>query len=134
MSILKLQREDNTVKKTFIIVLVMVMTVSLALVGCGSKGVPADSRYIGTWEATGAEFKGEAVDLNEALNNDVFIVTLDADGTCKVVSGADVSTGSWSETGSGVKLKGDDLNMTLKDKDGSLALTILGFTITLDKK
>ena len=126
-------------KKVFVILCVMLMTVSCVFCGCGKKkeddgGTPAaqsaqstaasvaESRYVGTWTAVKAELMGKEADLKEALGDELTL-ELNADGT-----------GNWSETSDGVKLTGTDMNMTLKNENGQLAMDLLGFRVYFEKQ
>ena len=102
-------------KKFISILCVMAFAVSLlALAGCGgSKEIPADSPYIGTWKAVRAELMGEATDMSEVLEGE-WIITLNADGTAVEQSTDESGTGVWSITKDGVKAKLDGAKSSLK--------------------
>ena len=134
-------------KKAFVVLCVMLMTVSCVFCGCGKKkdeggsttaaqstaASVAESQYAGTWKAVRAELMGKEADIKEALGDDL-ILTLNADGTCSLISAEEESTGKWSETSDGVKLTGDDMNMTLKSENGQLAIDLFGFHIYFEKQ
>ena len=137
-------------KKVFVILCVMLMTVSCVFCGCGKKkeddgGTPAaqssqntaasvaESRYVGTWTAVKAELMGKEADLKEALGDELTL-ELNADGTASLKSSEHESTGNWSETSEGVKLTGTDMNMTLKNENGQLAMDLLGFHVYFEKQ
>ena len=134
-------------KKAFVVLCVMLMTVSCVFCGCGKKkdeggsntatqstvASVAESQYVGTWKAVKAELMGKEADLKEALGDDLTL-TLNADGTCSLISADDESTGKWSETSDGVKLDGKDLNTTLKSENGQLAIDLFGFHIYFEKQ
>ena len=106
-------------KKALSILFVMVLTLSLvALAGCGGSSkpgeIPADSPYIGTWEAVRAEMLGEATDMAEALEGDKWIITLKADGTVEETNGEEIETGVWSITDSGISMKIDGSKKAVK--------------------
>ena len=134
-------------KKVFVILCVMLMTVSCVFCGCGKKkeddgGTPAaqstaasvaESQYVGTWTAVKAELMGKEADLKEALGDELTL-ELNADGTASLKSSEEESTGNWSETSDGVKLTGTDMNMTLKNENGQLAMDLLGFHVYFEKQ
>ena len=113
-----------------------------ALVACGGGSSDnsnattpsADSQYIGTWEASSAEFQGEAQDVKEALDGKTITLELNGDGTASVLSDEDTTKANWYETSEGVKIKGDDIDMELKSTDGKLSFNLLGVTIFFEKK
>jgi len=123
-------------KKTVSILCVTIILISCVLLaGCGSKGgdIPADSPYIGTWKAVRTEFKDETADPAEMLGGD-FILELNADGTAKLITAGEEQTAPWSITSTGVKVKGDDVNMTFKSEGSTLTTSIIGVTIILEKQ
>ena len=145
------RKETDKMKKVFVILCVMLMTVSCVFCGCGKKkdengsntetqtaqqstaaGV-AESQYVGTWTAVKAELMGKEADLKEALGDELTL-ELNADGTASLKSSEEESTGNWSETSEGVKLTGTDMNMTLKNENGQLAIDLFGFHIYFDKQ
>ncbi|MBP3892735.1 MAG: hypothetical protein J6D34_01690 [Atopobiaceae bacterium] len=107
------------------------------LVGCGgSSGGNADvsnSKYVGTWVGKSASFMGEEADMAE-VSEGGFTLVLNADGTASFSSGEDESVGNWSETGKGVKVKGDDINFEFKDKDGDLEASVIGLHLLFEKQ
>ena len=114
-------------KKIFSILMVMAVAVSiLALAGCGgSKEIPADSVYIGTWKAVRAELLGEEATLDEVLEGE-WIITLKADGTLEQNSESETSTGVWSITGNGIRVKIDGAKSAMKFtyKDNALSTKV----------
>ena len=134
-------------KKAFIVLCVMLMTVSCIFCGCSKKNDDggnttttqstaasvAESQYVGTWKAVRAELLGKEADLREALEEDLVMV-LNADGTASLISGEEESTGNWSETSDGVKLTGTDMNTSLKNVNGQLTIEMFGFNIYFDKQ
>ena len=121
-------------KKTFSVISIMLVAIFCIIVtGCdNSSEIPADSKYIGTWEAVKAEFKGEEQDINEVLDGDKFIITLKNDGTVEVESDEN-NTGTWVIIKNGVKLKGDT-KLKLKENGDYLTTKILGMTLYFEKK
>lgn len=126
-------------KKVLMILCAMVLSLScFALAGCGSGGSgdapPADSQYIGTWKAVSAEFKGEEADIDEVLNGQDFIITLNDDGTATVSSSDTNGDGTWSETDKGFKVTGDDIDMEFEVTDGVGTFSILGVNLRFEKQ
>lgn len=128
-------------KKFFMILCVMVMSLAfVSLTGCGGsdsddsgEAPAADSQYIGSWTATGAEFKDEAVDLAEVLEDGDYIVTLNEDGTATSLY-VEEATGTWTESDDGFKIRGDDLKMDFVDEgDGTVSTEIFGFKMYFEK-
>ena len=124
-------------KKNLAILLAAVLMCGL-LAGCEASPaavIPADSPYIGTWEATRATASGEETDAKEALG-EMFIFTLKADGTATVTAEDEVSEGTWSISSDGVNLRMKDAKKDLKFKseDGTLVMSVLGCKIYFEKK
>ena len=103
-------------KKIISILCVMALAASLlALAGCGgSKEIPADSVYIGKWEAVRAEMMGQETTLEEALEGGKWIFTLNADGTAVEESDEETVNGVWSITKNGIKVKLDGASKAIK--------------------
>ena len=129
-------------KKLFMILCVMVMSLAfVSLTGCGGsdsgdagEAPAADSPYIGSWIATSAEFNDEEVDLAEALEEGDYIIVLNEDGTASSSYGDENTTGNWTVTDNGVKLRGDDMKMDLVDEgDGTVSTEIFGFKMYFEK-
>ena len=123
-------------KKTLSILCVFGIVLSCAvLTGCGDKGkgISPDSKYIGTWQAVKAEFKGEETDIHEILS-DEFILKLNQDGTATVKTEGEEHLAPWSETNSEIQIKSDDINLKLKKEDRYLTMSILGVSIFFDKQ
>ncbi|MBQ6268120.1 MAG: hypothetical protein IJK64_10180 [Clostridia bacterium] len=123
-------------KKTLAILCALVIAVSfLALTGCGSKEIPADSPYIGIWKATKATLKEEETDIAEVLDGKTWVFELNADGTAKVISGDEVSGGAWSITGKGFKVKLDDAKSSIKftAEGDALYTKLIGVKIYFEK-
>ena len=134
-------------KKAFVVLCVMLMTVSCIFCGCGKKkedggsGTTTQStvasvdksQYVGTWNAVRAELLGKESDLKDALEDDLVMI-LNEDGTASLISGDDESTGKWAVTSDGIKLTGEDMNTTLKNENGQLAIDLFGFHIYFEKQ
>ena len=126
-------------KKVLVVLFCMIVSLSfVALTGCGGSDVDApaaDSPYVGVWQATGATFQDEEVDINEVLEGKDFIIELRDDGTASVTdTDGNKSDATWKETGSGVKVTGDEINMKFKDADGRLECSILGVHMFFEKQ
>lgn len=123
-------------KKTLAILCVLMIAVSfLALTGCGSKEIPADCPYIGTWKATKATLKEEETDIAEVLDGKTWIFELNADGTAKVISGDETSGGVWSITKNGFKVKLDEAKSSIKftAEGDALYTKLIGVKIFFEK-
>lgn len=103
-------------KKIISILCAAAIVVSLfALAGCGgSKEIPADSVYIGTWKAVRAEIMGEEASLEEELEGGDWVFTLKADGTIEQTYDGKTESGVWSITDKGVKAKIDGAKSSIK--------------------
>ena len=123
-------------KKFISILCVMALAVSLlAMAGCGSKEIPADSPYIGTWKAVRAELMGEETDVQEALEGGEWIITLKADGTVEQTSQDESSTGVWQITKKGIKVKFEDSKGSMKfNYENGQLTTKLVATFYFDKQ
>ena len=98
------------------------------LTACGGSKDLSQSKYLGTWKAVTVGFKDEVEDFD-----DEFLVTLNPDGSASVVSEGETSNCTWSETGSGFKLKGDT-KLTFKDDGDGVAYTLMGAKIHFEKQ
>ena len=127
-------------KKVLMVVFCMIFALSfLTLTGCGGssdsgegEAPAADSPYIGTWTVVSASVADE-----EAETEDIPQFTLEVreDGTAALTSDeGDVSEGNWTVIDGGIKVKGDDINMKFKDKDGGLECKIIGVHLFLEKQ
>lgn len=121
------------------------MVVSIALVsltGCGGSSdsgeatpPPADSQYIGSWIATGAEFKDEKMEISEVLEEGDYILIFNEDGTGTSSYAGEDATGTWSETNDGLHLEGEDLHMDFTNEgEGKLSTELFGFKIFFEKQ
>ncbi len=122
-------------KKALAIILCLVLAGSclVCLSACGKQDL-TNSQYLGTWKATSAKFKGEDVDIKEALKDDEFIVTLNGDGTATVSDPDGDKTANWKETSKGAKVKGDDINVVMTWLGDSFDVSIIGFHLILTKQ
>jgi hypothetical protein len=124
-------------KKAFIVVFCVIVSLAfVSLAGCGSdaEAPAADSPYVGTWQATGASFQDEEIDINEVLEGNDFIIDLHDDGTATVSDPDGDSAATWVETKKGVKVTGDEINMEFKDNGGKLECKILGVHMFFEKQ
>ena len=122
-------------KMLMLMSIIMVVVACFFVTGCGNSKkaeIPADSPYIGTWEATKVEFKGEEQDINEVLDKGKYTIKLNADGTAVSEYGETVNA-RWEITKNGVKLT-DGVRMKLEDNDGVLSTKIIGLTLYFEKQ
>ncbi len=122
---------------SFAIVLAFCMT------GCGTD--LSDSKYVGTWNATTAEYAGV-----ELKTSDIFgeiSVTFESNGKATFTVNKEDATATWSESddGNGVILKNDNEDESLdastgaesitftETGDGTLTLEYGGATLTFEK-
>ncbi len=113
-----------------IVCAVVLAAACILMTGCGGKY--SDSKYLGKWKATKAEYSGVEMDVEEILGGE-FSFTLDAGGkvSMKVVD-KDYS-GKWEETDEGVIFDGDN-KLNLVDKGGKLEMDYTGITLTFEKE
>ena len=112
------------------VILAGVMMIATA---CGGSAKYADSKYLGKWSATKAEYMGMELGVKDILGGE-FSFTLTEDGkvTLKVVD--DEEKGNWDETDDGIQFEGDE-EMTFKAADdGTLALEYQGMNLTFEKE
>ena len=117
-------------------VLMLAATCCFVLAGCGSKEIPADCPYIGTWKATKATFRGEEVSIGEILGEDgKMIITLRADGTADFSSSDETGAATWWLTGKGLKLKLDDAKSSMKftAEGDTIFMKMLGASLYFEK-
>ena len=125
-------------KKNLAILMVILLLCSV-FAACGSDGgstqIPADSPYIGTWEAARATVKDEETSAEDVLG-DMFLFTLKADGTADVTSEDGTSSGTWKITGDGVAIRMQDAKADLKftSEGSALVMKVLGCKIYFEKK
>ena len=105
--------------------LVGVLLMSMA--GCGKK--LADSKYVGKWIGTTAEYEGLEMSV-ESLYGE-FTVLLEASGKVTLNTAGEETTGKWEETDNGVLL---DKEMELVDKDGKLVYETDGMSIYFERE
>ncbi len=119
-------------KISVILCAVCLAAVCVLMTACGGGGKYADSKYLGKWKATKAEYMGMELSVEEILGGE-FSFTLDADGkvTLKVVD--EEEKGSWEEVDGGIQLEGDE-EMTFKDEEGVLKLDYQGVALTFEKE
>ena len=129
-------------KKALMVLFCMIFAMSfLTLTGCGGSSdsggsgsgetLAEDSAYIGTWRVVSASFQDEDVTAEDVPQ---FTLELRDDGTATLTDGEEASDGNWTEIKGGVKVKGDDIDMEFKDKDGSLECSVLGVHMFLEKQ
>ena len=118
-------------KKILSFVLAVLVVVSMfSLTACGSvKENPdvAGSKYVGTWDATRIEVKGETGQLSEALT-----LTLNDDGTGVYSSSEGDQNVTWVLIDGGFKTKGG-VKFTFKDNGDDIRAKILGVDIVFER-
>ncbi|MCF2554586.1 hypothetical protein [Faecalicatena contorta] len=90
-------------KKKVSIFLVCMMAAMFLLTACGKD--MSDSKYVGTWVGTTAEYEGMELSVEELFGE--FSITLEADGTAKGTMDGEEESGKWEETDNGVSLDGE---------------------------
>ena len=106
----------------------------LALVACGGNKY-ADSKYVGTWNATTASYGAFSVDVSSIM--DEFAVDLSEDGSATAKVNGESGNGTWEETETGIVIQGgigETENLEFTDKDGKLTIEYSGATITFEKR
>ena len=94
--------------------LVLVVTlVMILLCACGGKDM-SDSVYLGTWEASTAEYSGMELSVDTLF--DEFHFTLQDNGKVKLNLNGEEETGKWEETDTGVILE-DEMEFTKVDEN-----------------
>ena len=120
-------------KKVIAVICCMVMAASCFLMaGCGGTDM-SDSKYLGKWQATIAEYGGSKLGVDDALGGE-FSFTLNADGTVDVVVTGDKESGKWSETDNGIKFEEGDEELNFVEEDGNLTLNYSGMKLTFEKE
>lgn len=114
----------KNMKRFFALAACMVLCLAF-LAGCG-----ADSKYIGTWEATEAQSGTTVLKASDIYKN--FTLELKAGGKATVNLNGEASDGTWKETSDGVSIDNDDVILKA-DGDDKLTLTDTsnGATITI---
>ena len=90
-------------KKMSCVILSMVLCI-LCLTACGGKDM-SDSKYVGTWTGTKAEYAGFEMSVEELFGD--FTLTLQEDGKAVVFVDGEEEKGNWDETEQGVSLDGE---------------------------
>ena len=115
-------------KKRMVIILSVLLVLSaLALSACGESGSSADlsdSKYVGTWKASGVTLGGESENFEDEI-----VMTLKEDGTGTLSSGSDTSTFNWKIVDNGFKTSGD-VKMTFKDDGENIKTSIFGVDLS----
>ena len=117
-------------KITMICLAAVIAASALFAAACGTD--LSDSKYLGKWTATQAEYSGVKMSVKDILGGD-FTFTLKEDGTVDMKIINDEQSGKWNETEDGIQIDGDE-DMTFVDQDGALVLTYTGVTITFEKE
>ena len=117
----------KTMKKLFAVL--MVLTMIFLFTACGGKDMSA-SPYVGTWEATTAEYLGMEMSVESILGGE-FVFELQDDGKCVMTIAGEANSGKWEETKNGFIIEGE-LEATV---DGNTAtLDYSGVTISFEHK
>ena len=110
-------------------ILFVVCMLCLFLAACG-KNKYANSPYLGTWNATSAEYAGIAMTQDDFGS---YVLTLEADGKASLEENGDAHSGVWEELeGGGIRLDKDD-DLTLSDENGTLVLEMDGVRFIFEK-
>lgn len=104
-------KKRNDMRKVWTLVLSAMLCV-LLLTACGSDKY-ADSKYLGTWHGTSADFAGISMPVEEVLDGE-FTFELRADGTCTATVAGEKENGKWEETEDGFKVE-DEFEFKVKD-------------------
>ena len=118
-------------KLTAIFCAALLAGVCVLMTACGGSSKNADSKYLGKWTATKAEYSGIEMGVEEILGGE-FSFTLTEDGKVTVKIVDEEESGKWEETDSGVQFDGDE-DMTFTDQDGALTLDYQGVLLTFEK-
>lgn len=120
-------------KKAFAVFCAMAVIAScLLMCGCGGTDM-SDSKYLGKWQATTAEYSGMKLGVEDALGGE-FSFTLNDDGTVDLVVTGDKESGKWSETENGIQFEEGDETMAFNDEDGKLVLDYSGMKLIFEKE
>ena len=122
-------------RKTIAVLCSLVLAVTcVLLVGCGGGNADvSESKYIGTWKATSLTVASESMDMDEILGGE-WTIELRGDGTAVVITPDETLEATWSETSNGVKVKGDDINLSLKETDENLVGEVIGVGIIFERQ
>lgn len=112
-------------KKKLALVLIGLTVLVMALTACGGK----DSKYVGHWTATKAEYAGVTMDVEEIFGQ--FELELESDGTAKATIKGQTEKGTWEESKNGVTLEG---GLELKADGDKLTVEQDGVLIIFEKK
>ena len=99
---------------------------------CGGGAKYKDSKYLGKWNATKAEYMDMELGVEEILGGE-FSFTLTEDGKVAMKVVDDEQSGKWEEIEEGIRLDGDE-DMTFKDQEGKLVVDYQGVTLTFEKE
>lgn len=103
----------------------------LALAACGGSSV-ADSKYIGVWEGTTAEYAGLSLDVSDIFGD--FTVEFKDNGKVELTVGDESETGKWEEVEGGIMVDGDEDMTFLENEDGDLYLDYDDVIITFTQQ
>ena len=119
-------------KRTAIICAALLAGVMVMLTACGGSAKYADSKYLGKWTATKAEYSGIEMGVKDILGGE-FSFELSEDGKVKMTVVDDEKSGKWDEVEGGIQFDGDD-DMTLKEEGGALTMDYSGVKLTFEKE
>ena len=116
-------------KKTLVIFLAIVLTLSLCSCG-GGKVDPSDPNQ-GLWTAVTGEMMGLEMEVEEFFGQG-FTIELQSDGKCALNVDGEKANGKWTLTGSSFTVEGGGLDAKGTLKDGVLTLEdVLGMGLTI---
>ena len=118
-------------KKKLIVVcfLAAIVAAGIALTACGDKY--ADSPYVGTWNATTADYNGMEIKVESLLGE--FKMTIKADGTCDVLFGGEEKEGNWEPSENGFIIDSQS-DMEFISDNGKLYVNYSGVVIHFEKE
>lgn len=117
----------KNVKRVIAVMAVVIMM--LLLSACG--GELADSKYLGTWEATVATMDDVELDVDKIIDD--FTMVLEADGTVTLKVNDDEGKGEWKETEKGIALVEDEQSMEFTADGEELIVEQDGIEIHFEK-
>ena len=118
-------------KRVTSVLLIAVISIML-IAGCGSKAKYADSKYLGKWSATTAEYMGMSLQVSSILGD--FTIELTEDGKCTLTIANEKKTGSWEETKEGFKIVDGKDELAFKGDDKKVVVDYEGMTLNFEKK
>lgn len=123
-----MQGNRKALIKTLSVIMMMCVLLTL-LAACGGEKY-SNSKYLGKWEATNAEYSGVEMDPATILGGE-FSFELKETGKCNVVIGEDKSSGEWKKTDKGFNVE-DEFKFEVDGKKATLKYQ--GINITFEQK